>query len=122
MPERALPAKRDYTDIDGLLTDVPGLVLVTSFADCVPLYFLDPVKKAIALSHSGWRGTAGQIGRKTVEKMTEVYHSRVRRIFWPAWAPVLCQDCYEVSADVAEQFQEMFPEDEWNAIYDPKIQ
>ena len=112
---KGVTRERDYTDIDGLLTDVPGLVLVTSFADCVPLYFLDPVKKAIALSHSGWRGTAGQIGRKTVEKMTEVYHSRPEDIL-ACVGPSICQDCYEVSADVAEQFQEMFPEDEWNAI------
>ena len=50
----------EYTDIDGLMTNVPGLVLVTSYADCVPLYFVDPVKKAVALSHSGWKGTAHQ--------------------------------------------------------------
>ena len=51
--------ERDYTDVDGMITDVPGICLVTSFADCVPLYFVDPVKKVIGLSHSGWRGTVG---------------------------------------------------------------
>ena len=50
--------ERDYRDIDGLITDVPGLTLVTFYADCVPLYLLDPVNRAIGLSHSGWRGTA----------------------------------------------------------------
>ena len=59
----------EYTDIDGLMTNVPGLVLVTSYADCVPLYFVDPVKKAVALSHSGWKGTAHQMGKVTVEAM-----------------------------------------------------
>ena len=46
--------ERDYRDIDGLITDVPGLTLVTFYADCVPLYLLDPVNRAIGLSHSGW--------------------------------------------------------------------
>ena len=63
----------EYTDIDGLMTNVPGLVLVTSYADCVPLYFVDPVKKAVALSHSGWKGTAHQMGKVTVEAMKREY-------------------------------------------------
>ena len=51
----------DYADVDGMITDVPGLVLATFYADCVPLYFADPVKKAIGLSHSGWRGTVHKL-------------------------------------------------------------
>ena len=58
---------QDYSDVDGMITNVPGIVLVTSYADCVPLYFVDPVRKAIGLSHSGWKGTVGHIGQKTVE-------------------------------------------------------
>ena len=48
---------QDYSDVDDMITNVPGIVLVTSYADCVPLYFVDPVRKAIGLSHSGWKGT-----------------------------------------------------------------
>ena len=59
----------DYTDVDGLITDRKGIVLVTSYADCVPLYFVDPVKKAIGLAHSGWRGTAMGMGQCMVEAM-----------------------------------------------------
>ena len=54
--------ERNYTDVDGMITNVPGICLVTSYADCVPLYFVDPVKKAIGLSHSGWRGTVAGMG------------------------------------------------------------
>ena len=57
---------KDYRDVDGMITNVPGLTLATFYADCVPLYFVDPVKRAIGLSHSGWRGTVGKIGKKTV--------------------------------------------------------
>ena len=63
----------DYQDVDGLITNVPGLCLSTFYADCVPLYFVDPVHKAIGLSHSGWRGTVGKIGRVTLERMREEY-------------------------------------------------
>ena len=66
---KGVTVKRDYTDVDGLVTDVPGLCLVTSYADCVPLYFVDPVRRVIGLSHSGWRGTVGKIGKKTVQVM-----------------------------------------------------
>ena len=64
---------RPYTDVDGMVTNVPGLVLATFYADCVPLYFVDPVHRAIGLSHSGWRGTAAKIGKVTVGKMNEEY-------------------------------------------------
>ena len=60
---------KSFFDVDGQVTDVPGLPLITYHADCVPLFFVDPVKKAIGLTHSGWRGTAARIGRNTVETM-----------------------------------------------------
>ena len=44
---------RDYRDVDGMITDVPGQTLVTFYADCVPLYFVDRTHRAIGLSHSG---------------------------------------------------------------------
>lgn len=98
---------RDYTDVDGMITNVPGLVLVTSYADCVPLYFVDPVKKAIGLSHSGWKGTVGHMGRKTVEMMQAVYGSDPSDII-AAIGPSICQACYEVSEDVADAFKQAF--------------
>ena len=72
---KGIVKERDYTDVDGLVTNIPGICLVTSYADCVPLYFVDPVRKVIGLSHSGWRGTVGKIGRKTVQLMQEKFSS-----------------------------------------------
>ena len=95
--------ERDYRDIDGLITDVPGAVLVTSYADCVPLLFVDPVRKAIGASHSGWRGTIARMGRCTVEAMAEAYGCHPEDLV-VAIGPSICQDCYEVSEDVAEAF------------------
>lgn len=102
---------QDYSDVDGMVTNVPGIVLVTSYADCVPLYFVDPVRKAIGLSHSGWKGTVGHIGQKTVWKMHEVYGSEPKDIV-AAIGPSICQSCYEVSDDVAEAFRANFTADE----------
>ena len=102
---------QDYSDVDGMITNVPGIVLVTSYADCVPLYFVDPVRKAIGLSHSGWKGTVGHIGQMTVEKMHEVYGSEPKDIV-AAIGPSICQSCYEVSDDVAEAFRANFTADE----------
>ena len=102
---------QDYSDVDGMITNVPEIVLVTSYADCVPLYFVDPVRKAIGLSHSGWKGTVGHIGQKAVEKMHEVYGSEPKDIV-AAIGPSICQSCYEVSDDVAEAFRANFTADE----------
>lgn len=100
---------RDYADVDGMVTDEPGLVLNTFYADCVPLYFVDPVHRAIGLAHSGWRGTAGRMGARMVEAMGERFGSRPDEIY-AAVGPSICRDCYEVSGDVAEQFIRMLGE------------
>lgn len=113
---KGIVRERDYTDVDGLITNVPGLCLVTSYADCVPLYFVDPVRKAVGLSHSGWRGTAGKIGKKTVEKMREHFGSDPADIF-AAVGPSICADCYEVSSDVADCFKEAFERNVWDELF-----
>lgn len=97
--------ERDYRDIDGLMTNVPGAVLVTSYADCVPLLFVDPIRRVIAASHSGWRGTVARMGRCTVEAMKEAYGCQPEDLI-VAIGPSICQDCYEVSEDVAQAFAE----------------
>lgn len=104
---KGLTRPRDYTDVDGLVTDVPGLVLSVFVADCVPIAFVDPVRKAIGLAHSGWRGTVGRIGRETIRQMTERFQTRPEDLVC-AIGPSICQDCYEVSEDVADAFAAEF--------------
>lgn len=100
---------KDYENVDGMITDVPGLVLVTFYADCVPLYFLDPVHKAIGLSHSGWRGTVGRMGRCTLEQMNFAYGTKPEDVI-ACIGPSICGDCYEVGSEVAEAFFAAFPD------------
>ena len=92
---------RDYTDVDGLITNISGVTLVTQYADCTPLLFCDKVKKVIATSHAGWRGTASEIGRVTVEKMRDNFGCDPKDIIC-AIGPSICQDCYEVDDAVYE--------------------
>ncbi|MCR5143872.1 MAG: peptidoglycan editing factor PgeF [Lachnospiraceae bacterium] len=99
--------EKPYRDVDGLVTDEPGVVLSTFYADCMPLYFVDPVNKAIGLSHSGWRGTVARMGRATLEKMAEEFGTKPEDVI-AAIGPSICQDCYEVSEDVAEEFYKEF--------------
>lgn len=105
---KGLIRERDYTDVDGLITNEPGLVLTTFYADCVPLYFVDPVHRAIGLSHSGWRGTVGSMGRVTLEAMNREFETRPEDVLC-AIGPSICQSCYEISENVAEEFQQEFP-------------
>ena len=102
---KGVTVDRDYTDVDALVTNTPGLVLYTSHADCTPLYFYDPAKKVIALAHSGWRGTVAKIAAKTVRSMSEQFGCDPETIL-VAIGPVICRDCYEVSEDVAVAFRE----------------
>ncbi|MDO5572440.1 MAG: peptidoglycan editing factor PgeF [bacterium] len=110
--------QKSFFETDGMVTNVPGLVLTTFYADCVPLYFVDPVHRAIGLSHSGWRGTVGRIGKKTLDLMQQMYGTRPEDVI-AAIGPSICRDCYEVSEDVAEQFKSTFHDYECAQILFP---
>ncbi len=103
---KGISRERDYENVDGLMTDEPGIVLVTYYADCVPLYFVDPVHRAIGLAHSGWRGTADRMGECMVRAMQDAFGSRPEELY-AAIGPSICRDCYEVSEDVALRFADM---------------
>ena len=98
---------QSFQDVDGMVTNEPEVTLATFYADCVPLYFVDPVHCAIGLSHSGWRGTVGRMGRVTLEKMKEEFGTNPEDVLC-AIGPSICQNCYEISEDVAEAFSSEF--------------
>ena len=100
---KGITKDRDYSDVDGLITNVPGIVLTTYYADCVPLYILDPINKAIGLSHSGWKGTVKRIGDNTLKLMNENYGTNPKDVIC-CIGPSICHDCYEISEDVANEF------------------
>jgi len=93
----------DIRQTDGLYTDEPDVALVTFYADCVPLLFFDPVKKVIAASHSGWRGTAGEIGRVTVGALQREFGCNPKDIL-AGIGPSIGPCCFEVDEPVAAEF------------------
>ncbi len=102
----------DIRETDGLMTNVKNIPMITFYADCVPLLFYDPVHEAIAMAHSGWKGTVARIGKCTLEAMKEAYGTKPEDVI-AAVAPSICQQCYEVSQDVAEAFLKEFGEEDY---------
>ena len=92
---------QEVDGVDGLCTDEPGVVLITHFADCTPLYFVDPVRRCIGAAHAGWRGTVAQIGRIMVERLEQEFGSRPEDIL-VAIGPSIGRECYEVDETVAQ--------------------
>ncbi len=105
--------------IDALVTKEKGVPMSTSYADCVPLVFYDPVKEIAAMAHAGWRGTVAQIGRKTVEYMQDNFDTNPADVI-AVIGPSICRDCYEVSEDVILEFEKIFDENEMDQIRDIK--
>ena len=82
--------------------------MLTGFsADCVLIFFYDPVRQVIAVSHSGWRGTVLSIGAKTVDKMVSDYGCRRRDIICGI-APAIGKCCFQVDRPVVDEFENAF--------------
>lgn len=93
--------KKTFADVDGLMTDVPGVTLVTFHADCTPVFLADPVHRAVCLIHAGWRGTVQNIVGKAVTAMAQAYGSRPEQLL-AAIGPSAGPCCYEVSQEVGQ--------------------
>ena len=99
---------REYTDIDGLITNKRGIALITSHADCNALFFYDPKQQAIGLAHSGWKGTLQEIGAQIIRQMSTEFATQPEDII-VGIGPALCQTCFEVDEDVAQNFYQKNP-------------
>ncbi|MBU5438163.1 peptidoglycan editing factor PgeF [Tissierella sp. MSJ-40] len=95
-------------EIDGIITNIPGIILTTYHADCVPIYFLDTNKKVIALAHAGWKGTLNNIGENIIKNMIKYYSSDPQDIM-AVIGPSIGPCCYEVGKDVEELFLDRYP-------------
>lgn len=91
-------------DTDALITNLKGIPLALFFADCVPVIIYDPVKKAIGISHAGWKGTVLNIAQKTVLKMKDAFNSNPTDIL-AAIAPSIGPCCYEVDKKLYKEFR-----------------
>ena len=85
--------------VDGHATRTGGVLLTVTIADCIPIYVVDPVARAIALLHSGWRGTAGRILERGVELLKKAAGSSAADLLVHCGVGI-CGTCYEVGSEV----------------------
>jgi polyphenol oxidase len=90
-------------DVDGAVTDRPGVALFATFADCFPLIAYDPEHRAVGLAHAGWRGTAAGIAGRLVQALRREYGSAPKDLR-VGIGPGICGGCSEVGPDFAERF------------------
>lgn len=110
---------------DALVTETPGVLLMLLFADCVPIYIVDPVGRAVGLAHSGWRGTVSNIVGETMRAMHEQFGCRPAACL-AAIGPSIGGDSYEVGREVADRFRSLpnmragtfvYPKNEFTGTY-----
>ena len=101
--------------VDGVVTDMPGVVLTVFGGDCPPVYIVDPVRKAIGLVHAGWRGTLGRIPEVAIANMVVRFGSDPADMY-AAIGPGICRDCYEMGDEVYDAFAEQWSKTEADMI------
>ena len=102
---KGLHKERDYSNIDGLITNEPGIALTTFHADCTPIFLADTVTKSIGLIHAGWRSTHLEIAANAVSAMVKEYGAKSKNIL-AGIGPSICYSCFEVDKPVYDKFAE----------------
>lgn len=103
-PDFNLP---QYDKTDGLITNQKNIMLATTNADCILLLFFDPIKKVIANTHSGWRGTLQRISVETIKKMKTEWNCNPEDILC-CICPSIRKCHFEVEKEVKESFEKEF--------------
>lgn len=112
---------RKYYNTDGLITNQKDRILSTTNADCILLLFFDPIKKVVANTHSGWKGTLQRIAIKTVEKMIKEFGCNPKDIIC-CICPSIRKCHFEVEKDVKNMFEEEFRDlENLNKIIEEKV-
>jgi YfiH family protein len=93
---------------DALISDRPGMLVGVRTADCVPVLLLDARRRAVAVIHAGWRGSADEIAHNAVAAMRAEYGTEPADIH-AAIGPCIRECCYEVGPDVAQRFARWIP-------------
>ena len=91
--------------VDALVTDIPGLCIGVTTADCVPVLVYAPDKKVVAAIHAGWRGTVQQIVAGTIRVMIEKYGANPS-LMLAGIAPSIGPEAFEVGEEVVDAFRE----------------
>lgn len=100
----ALDLESAIPGCDALVTDEPGVYLMSFYADCFPVYFYDPQHRAIGLAHCGWKGTMGRIAAHTLNAMQEAYGTvtaQVEVFIGPGIGP----SCFIIQPDLKDKVE-----------------
>jgi YfiH family protein len=93
----------DKVDADALVENTPGVAIGIKTADCVPVLLADPVGRAVAAIHAGWRGTAAYIVQVAIRSMVAEFGTQPKDLH-AAIGPCIGPCCYEVGPEVANEF------------------
>lgn len=107
------PLHRQF--VDGIVTDIPDVLLTAYGGDCPPVYIVDPVRKAIGLVHAGWRGTLGKIPEVAIANMVVRFGCDPADMY-AAIGPGICKDCYEMGDEVYDAFASQWSRDDADRI------
>ncbi|MGM0844519.1 MAG: peptidoglycan editing factor PgeF [Bacillota bacterium] len=110
-------------DTDGLITDQPNLLLTMCYADCVPIYFLNPKSRLIGIAHAGWKGTVLNIAGKMIDEFKK-YGANPNDI-QVAIGPSICGNCYQVDDRVIDKVEKLLEdcnEKPYNLKYEGQYQ
>ena len=99
--------KKEFQNVDGLITNKADKILSLTFADCICLYFYDPVKKVIGNIHSGWKGTYQEIAKTAVQYLKNEYGVNPENLICGI-APNIRNCCFEVDEDIKDRFYHKF--------------
>jgi YfiH family protein len=101
------PPDKPHIKADAILTDQPGLVLMMRFADCVPIFLYDPIRRVAGIVHAGWLGTVLGAALASVQAMQAEFGSAPANIL-AGIGPSIGPDHYEVGADVVSRVRRAF--------------
>ncbi|NLK62771.1 MAG: peptidoglycan editing factor PgeF [Fusobacteria bacterium] len=99
--------EKNYDDVDGFITKRKDIILLTKYADCLPLYFYDKKNSVIGVAHSGWGGTYKEIYKEILVKLEENYNSKKEDII-VAIGIGIKNCCYEIGEEFYEKFISKF--------------
>ncbi|MDD4801839.1 MAG: peptidoglycan editing factor PgeF [Syntrophomonas sp.] len=97
---------------DAMITNEPGIYLVSFYADCIPVYLYDPVNRAIGMSHSGWKGTMQKISVNTLLAMQQEYNTGIEDVYI-FLGPGIGPCCFQIQPDLLAKV-----EAEFNSFHD----
>lgn len=105
--EKARGLENDPVKADAIITNNPQVTLFMRFADCVPVFLYDPVRRVVGMVHAGWEGTVRKIASITVQAMEEQFECNPQDML-AGIGPSICVRHYEIKQDVANQVKMAF--------------